>query len=244
LKSLNLETSEEENQLQNMPSPLVLYHQHPWDLSPSAARQIQDDLRQYVLTEPLPIHEIQSVAGVDVSYQDDIACAAVVVFQFPGLRLLEEAAVIVPLTIPYIPGLLSFRELPGILAALEQLQGLPDVLLVDGHGLAHPRRFGLACHLGVLLDLPAIGCAKSILLGEVEALGNEVSSKAELISDGEVLGVALRTRLEVKPVYVSIGHRVDLDSTQQIILACGRGFRLPEPLRRAHIVAKKTCRAQ
>lgn len=227
-----------------MPSPLVLYHQHPWDLSPSAARQIQDDLRQYVLTEPLPIHEIQSVAGVDISYKDDIACAAIVVFQFPGLRLLEEAAAIVPLTIPYIPGLLSFREVPGILAALEQLQGLPDVLLIDGHGLAHPRRFGLACHLGVLLDLPAIGCAKSIMLGEFEALGNEVSSKAELISDGEVLGVALRTRREVKPVYVSIGHRVDLDSAQQIILDCGRGFRLPEPLRRAHILAEKTCRAR
>ena len=227
-----------------MPSPLVLQHQHSWDLTPAAARQVQDDLRAYVRSESLPIQDVQSVAGVDVSYQDDRACAAVVVLQFPGLQPLEQATAELPLSFPYIPGLLSFREVPGILTALEHLGALPDVLIVDGHGLAHPRRFGLACHLGVLLDLPAIGCAKSILVGESGVLGNEVGSTSELILDGEVLGIALRTRREVKPVYVSIGHGVDLDSAVQTVLASGRGFRLPEPIRRAHALAKESYRAR
>lgn len=227
-----------------MSPPLELRHQHPWELSPSAARQVQDDLRAYIRTEPFHIQDIRSIAGVDVSYQDDIVCAAVAVFQIPQLQMLEEATAQVPQTFPYIPGLLSFREAPGILAALEQLSSLPDVLLVDGHGLAHPRRFGLACHLGVLLDLPAIGCAKSIMVGEAGDLGSQADSTAELIFDDEALGVALRTRQDVKPVYVSIGHRIDLDSAVQIVLACGRGYRLPEPIRRAHALAKETSSAR
>jgi deoxyribonuclease V len=209
-----------------MPPTLKLHHQHPWDLTPSTARQLQDDLSGYVRIEPLPLKGIQCVAGVDASFREEKVCAAVAVYQFSDLELL------------------SFREAPGILAALEQLAGLPDVLIVDGHGLAHPRRFGLACHLGVLLDIPTIGCAKSILVGEARDLGKEVGSTAELISDEEMLGVALRTRREVKPVYVSIGHRIDIDSAVQIVLSCGKGYRLPEPIRRAHSIAIQTCLAQ
>lgn len=227
-----------------MPSPLELHHQHLWNLTPSEARQTQDDLRQYVRVEPLPLTSMQHVAGVDVSLQQNKVCAAISVFQLSDLELIVETTAQVPLSFPYIPGLLSFREAPGILAALEQLASLPEILIVDGHGLAHPRRFGLACHLGVLLDLPAIGCAKSILTGNIGFLGSGVGDTADLISDGELVGVALRTRQEVKPVYVSIGHRVDLDSAVQIVLACGRGYRLPEPIRRAHALAKGTCLAR
>jgi deoxyribonuclease V len=178
------------------------------------------------------------VAGVDVSYHQGMVCAAAVVLDLPHLKPIEQALVKIPLSFPYIPGLLSFREAPGILAAMEQLSQLPDVLIVDGHGQAHPRRFGLACHLGVWLDLPTIGCAKSILIGELAPLGTKVGSTAQLNLGTEVLGVALRTRTNVKPVYLSIGHRMDLISAAEIILACTKGYRLPEPSRQAHFLAK------
>jgi deoxyribonuclease V len=165
-------------------------------------------------------------------------------FDFPSLEIIEKAVAEVPLEFPYIPGLLSFREAPGILAAIEQLSAALDVLIVDGHGLAHPRRFGLACHLGVWLDLPTIGCAKSILVGDLDPLGETVGSTANLTLGNELLGVALRTRLNVKPVFLSIGHRMDLVSAIQIVLACGKGFRLPEPTRKAHTLAKEACKSR
>lgn len=165
-------------------------------------------------------------------------------FDFPSLEIIEKAVAEVPLEFPYIPGLLSFREAPGILAAIEQLSASPDVLIVDGHGLAHPRRFGLACHLGIWLDLPTIGCAKSILVGDLTPLGETVGSTANLTLGNELLGVALRTRLNVKPVFLSIGHRMDLVSAIQIVLACGKGFRLPEPTRKAHTLAKEACKSR
>lgn len=181
------------------------------------------------------------MAGVDASYYQGMVCAAVIVLDFPHLKPIEQAVVEFPLSFPYIPGLLSFREAPGILAALKQLSQLPDVLIVDGHGQAHPRRFGLACHLGVWLDLPTIGCAKSILIGELAPLGAKVGSTAKLTLGTEVLGIALRTRTNVKPVYLSIGHRMDLISAAKIILACNKGYRLPEPPRQAHFLAKSAC---
>jgi len=144
-----------------------------------------------------------------------------------------------PATLPYVPGLLSFREAPAILGALSRLNSLPDVLLVDGHGLAHPRRFGLACHLGVLLDMPTIGCAKSILIGEVGPLNGSAGSITILRIEGEELGLAIRTRPGVKPVYVSVGHRADLDSATRILLASCRGYRIPEPIRYAHRLASQ-----
>lgn len=200
-------------------------------------------MREKVRPEPLPLDEIHRVAGVDASHKNNLACAAVVVFDFPSLEPIEQSIVDFQLSFPYIPGLLSFREAPGMLKAIERLTQLPDVLIVDGHGQAHPRRFGLACHLGVLLDLPTIGCAKSILVGRLAPLGLKSGSTAALSLEKEVLGIGLRTRTNVKPVYLSIGHRMDLISAQQIILACSRGYRLPEPIRLAHHLAKSACNA-
>ena len=147
--------------------------------------------------EPLPIGNVHRVAGVDASYQGKSVCASVVVLEFPELQTIEQAVVKVPITFPYVPGLLSFREGPAILAAVEKLSKLPDVLIVDGHGQAHPRHFGLACHLGVLLDLPAMGCAKSILIGNVAPLESLIGSTANITLDDQVLGVALRTKASV-----------------------------------------------
>jgi len=138
---------------------------------------------------------------------------------------------------PYIPGLLSFRELPLILSACEKLSSVPDLVLVDGQGIAHPRRMGLASHLGLLLDKPTVGCAKSRLCGYHDMPGVEPGSYAELIDKDEVVGVALRTRCGVKPVYVSIGHKVDLQTARNRVLECCRGYRLPEPTRLAHLAA-------
>lgn len=185
---------------------------------------------------------IQMVCGVDASYAKDSMFAAAAVFDYQSLALVDQAVSEQPLSFPYIPGLLSFREAPAILAALEQLSRLPDLLLVDGHGLAHPRRFGLACHLGVLLDLPAIGVGKSILVGVVGELGDAVGSTADIVDGDEMLGVALRTRWNVRPVYLSVGHRVDLLSAIRLVLDCTRGYRLPEPCRAAHRLASSAAK--
>lgn len=185
---------------------------------------------------------IQMVCGVDASYAKDSMFAAAAVFDYQSLALVDQAVSEQPLSFPYIPGLLSFREAPAILAALEQLSRLPDLLLVDGHGLAHPRRFGLACHLGVLLDLPAIGVGKSILVGVVGELGDAVGSTADIVDGDEMLGVALRTRWNVRPVYLSVGHRVDLLSAIRLVLDCTRGYRLPEPCRAAHLLASSAAK--
>ncbi len=196
-------------------------------------------MRSQVKVEPLRLDEIRLVAGVDASYHQGMIFAAAILFKFPSQEIVDQTVADMPLEFPYIPGLLSFREAPAILTALAQLSKSPDVLIVDGHGFAHPRRFGLACHLGVWLDLPSIGCAKSILVGEHAPLGSEAGSSAQLTTKGEVLGVALRTRRNVKPVYLSIGHRVDLESAVEVILASGKGYRLPEPTRQAHFLAKE-----
>lgn len=161
------------------------------------------------------------------------------VLDYRTLDKVEQASVERPLDFPYIPGLLSFREAPAYLEVLARLNTVPDVLIIDGHGLAHPRRFGIACHLGVLLDLPTIGCAKSILVGEVAPLDKPKGSTAEIKKNDEVLGLALRTRENVKPVYISVGHRVDLPSAIRITLASGKGYRLPEPARQAHLLTQK-----
>ena len=217
-------------------------NRHPWDVSPQEARQLQDGLREQVLVQPLAEQGITTIAGVDASFGREIIHAAAVLLAYPSQEPIEQTTVQLPLSFPYVPGLLSFREAPAILAALEQLGMRPDVLLVDGHGYAHPRRFGLACHLGVWLDIPSIGCAKSILVGEHPPLDETVGSNAELLDDGEVIGLVVRTRQKVKPVYVSIGHRVDLDSAMRVVLSCGRGYRLPEPVRLAHQLATKARR--
>ncbi len=179
------------------------------------------------------------IAGVDISAGKtrEIATGAVVVLNYPELRLVETKVARGKLNFPYIPGLLSFRESPLILDACQQLTITPDLILVDGQGIAHPRRMGLASHLGLFLNTPTIGCAKSRLCGSHEMPGEKLGSYAEVIDNGETIGAALRTKLGVKPVYVSIGHKVDLNTAIYWVMNCCRGYRLPEPTRLAHLAA-------
>jgi deoxyribonuclease V len=211
---------------------------HPWDVSPQEAIAIQEDLRAAIVVEDR-FDPLRSLAGVDVGFEQDgnVTRAAVAVLRYPDLSPLESALVRRPTRFPYVPGLLSFREAPAILAALAQLEAAPDLLLCDGHGLAHPRRFGLACHLGLLLDIPAIGVGKSRLVGEHSEPGEERGARAPLLDGDHAIGCVLRTRTGVRPVYVSVGHRLSLESAVEIVLACAPKFRLPEPIRRAHRLA-------
>ena len=182
---------------------------------------------------------MKRVAGVDISVdrKGNIARGAVVILSYPQLEPLESQVAERPIEYPYVPGLLTFREAPVILQACEQLSHNPDLILVDGQGIAHPRRLGLAAHLGILLDCPTIGCAKSRLCGEHLTVGTELGDYVELLDGDEVIGAVLRTRTNVKPLYVSIGHRIDLASAIQWVINCSKGYRLPEPTRLAHQVA-------
>ncbi|MCS6845654.1 MAG: deoxyribonuclease V [Caldilineales bacterium] len=188
-----------------------------------------------------PIH---TVAGLDVAWEPtgQTGWAAAAVLRLSDLSLVEVAVAPAPAAFPYVPGLLALRELPAMRAALERLQQPPDLLLCDGHGYAHPRRFGLACHLGVATGLPTIGVAKSRLVGEHGPLGEERGAWQPLRDGGEVIGAAVRTQAGVKPVYVSTGHRVGLTSCVELVLRCAPRYRLPEPLRQAHQAATSACR--
>jgi len=181
-----------------------------------------------------------SVAGVDIGIQGQRARGAVVVLAWPGLEEIERAVAEQPVSFPYVPGLLGFREVPCLIEAFERLRTRPDVALVDGQGRAHPRRFGLACHLGVALDLPTVGVGKSRLVGQHREPGTRRGSRAQLVHQGEVIGAVVRTRDGVKPVYVSIGHRVDLETAVRLVLQSTTRFRLPEPIRAAHRAAAGT----
>jgi deoxyribonuclease V len=213
--------------------------EHPWDLTPAEAIALQGELAQRVRMSELP-DQVSSVAGVDVGLRRGVARAAVVVLTWPQLEIVERSLAERPVTFPYVPGLLSFREAPVILAALGQLVHTPDVLIFDGQGYAHPRRLGLATHVGVLLDHPTVGCAKSRLCGEADEPGEERGSYTWLLDEGEVIGAVLRTRTRVRPVYVSVGHRIRLERAIDLILRSGRGYRLPEPTRWAHRAASQT----
>ena len=206
---------------------------HSWDVTPEEAREIQNRLR----TEVIPTDQfgaINTVAGVDIGLKKDIALASVVVLSFPGLQVVDSEVAECAVRFPYIPGLLSFREVPPLLTAFDRLQTEPDLVIVDGQGIAHPRRFGLASHLGLILT---IGCAKSRLWGRYEEPGPEQGAYTHLIDKGAVIGAAVRTRTNVRVVYVSVGHRISLDSARTLTLACCRGYRLPETTRHAHNAA-------
>jgi deoxyribonuclease V len=179
------------------------------------------------------------VAGVDISAPNarGVAKGAVVVLSYPELSLVDTSVVEQRIDFPYIPGLLSFREAPVAVAAFEKLTLTPDLILVDAQGIAHPRRLGFASHLGLLLDAPTIGCAKSILCGKHQPLGIEAGCHAELIDNDEVVGAALRTKEHTTPIYVSIGHKVNLATALRWVMNCCRGYRLPEPTRLAHLAA-------
>jgi len=209
-----------------------------WPTTIEEAKAEQLRLRKHVEREDrLP--PVRTVAGLDCGFEADgtITRAAVAVLSYPELELVEQAIVRRPTSFPYVPGFLSFREAPAVLDALAQLRTVPDLLLCDGQGLAHPRRFGLACHIGVLADLPSIGAAKSLLTGHHGRLGPERGATAELLDRGEVVGVALRTRTGTQPLYVSLGHRISLTSAVEWVLRCTPRYRLPETTRQAHRLA-------
>ncbi len=218
---------------------------HDWQVSVAQAMDIQQRLAGQVSTSGEVI-TVRYIAGVDISVPKagGMATGAVVVLSYPELRVVETKIASGRLAFPYIPGLLSFRESPLILAACQELTLTPDLILVDGQGIAHPRRMGLASHLGLLLNTPTVGCAKSRLCGEHGEPGSEPGSYAELLDRGEVIGAALRTKPGVKPVYVSIGHKVDLQTAVYWVLECCRGFRLPEPTRLAHLAARGNLRPE
>jgi deoxyribonuclease V len=208
---------------------------HPWDLKPPAAAPLQRQLAARVEAHP-PLPRWAVVAGADVSYNrfSSTFYAGVVVLRAPDWTVVEERSAVLESTFPYVPGLLSFREAPALLAAFAKVRAEPDVVMLDGQGLAHPRRFGLACHVGLWLDRPCLGCAKSVLTGRYENLGREAGSRAPLVDRGQVVGAALRTKTGVQPVFVSVGHKIDLDSAVAVVLGSCRGYRIPEPTRRAH----------
>ncbi|MEA3375791.1 MAG: deoxyribonuclease V [Chloroflexota bacterium] len=209
---------------------------HSWDVSPDEAKRIQRELRDQVVVEPLA-EQPELVAGVDVSVNRGQARAAVVLLSFPELQPLEARTAERPATFPYVPGFLAFREGPVVLEAFGALRERPDVVIFDAHGRAHPRHMGLATHLGVLLDVPTVGCAKSRLCGEHTEPDENKGSWTPLWDGEEVIGAVLRTRDNVRPVFVSVGHRVDLESAVSLVLDCAPRYRLPETTRWAHRVA-------
>jgi deoxyribonuclease V len=218
---------------------------HNWDLSYSQARELQTALASQVQFQPLP-KSPKLVAGLDCAFSKDgkKIFAAVVVLKLPDLKIVETTSAVCQLSFPYIPGLLSFREAPVCIAAVEKLQTEPDVFIIDGQGIAHPRRFGLAAHLGLFFDKPTIGCAKSRLFGSFKEPPPEKGACTWLMDEGrekrdEIIGAVLRTRSSVKPVFVSVGNKCLLDDAVKITLACTTRYRLPEPTRLAHQLVGK-----
>lgn len=207
---------------------------HAWNLTAEEAIALQQELRTQVIAEDR-CDRIEFVAGIDVGYEENntVSRSAIAVLSFPDLQLQETAIARRPTAFPYIPGLLSFREVPVVLDALEKLTIAPDLLLCDGQGYAHPRRFGLACHLGVLVDLPAIGVAKSRYIGEHAALPTPRGRWQPLTDNGETIGAVLRTQTGVNPIYVSVGHRISLATAIDLVLRCAPQYRLPETTRQA-----------
>jgi deoxyribonuclease V len=211
---------------------------HDWNIDITAARALQVRLSRLVVRQGR-ITGPRFIAGIDLSVErwGNKGTAAVVVLEYPRLVPVEVKVVSGEVNFPYIPGLLSFREAPLILAACEQLDIVPDLFMVDGQGIAHPRRLGIAAHLGLFLDAPTIGCAKSPLWGQYKEPETAKGSYTEIMDKGEVIGAALRTKNAVKPVYISIGNKIDLDNAVYWVLECCRGYRLPEPTRLAHLAA-------
>jgi deoxyribonuclease V len=213
---------------------------HPWDVTPKQAMQIQNQLRNKVSVEICP-GATCLVAGADICLDEEKkkGFAGVIVYKFPELVEVERQWAERPLTFPYIPGLLAFREAPILLEAFANLRTEPHVVIFDGQGIAHPRRFGIASHMGVIIDKPTIGCAKSLLTGTYEEPGERAGDSSPLMDGEEVIGLVLRTRDGVNPIFISIGHRIDLENCKRIILQCCDGVRIPKPTREAdHFVAR------
>lgn len=212
---------------------------HDWNLTMQAAIELQKQLAYEVIREDSFAAPVTTVAGIDLGYdrQTDLSRAVAVVLKFPELELIESAEAILPIQFPYVPGLLSFRETPVAIKALEKLKNAPDLILCDGQGIAHPRRFGIACHIGLFTGVPSIGVAKSLLIGKYGALDETRGSTAPLIHYNEEVGVALRTKNKVQPVYVSVGHKISLQTAANYVLQCVTKYRLPETTRLADRMA-------
>lgn len=221
---------------------------HDWDVTPAEAVHIQKKLAKNIRLEAFD-SEIRRVAGADISYNigSERFYAGVVVLEWPHLQIVEEAVAVKESRFPYIPGLLSFREAPVLLEAFQQLACCPDVIIVDGHGIAHPRKIGIASHVGLFLDFPSIGCAKRKLTGiyDENDLADLAGSVISLQTpEGEVIGSVVRTKDRVKPVFVSPGHKTDIKTSVNIVLKCCKGYRLPEPTRLAHYLVNRVRKEQ
>lgn len=214
---------------------------HPWDVDTARAKELQLELRERLVLRPPRKFRPRLVAGADLSIVRgrDTGHAALVVVDVTSMETLEEATASVEVDFPYVPGLLSFRELPPLAAAWRRLERRPDAVVFDAHGLAHPRRFGLACHGGLLFDVPALGVAKSVLVGEYEEPAVEKGSTEPLLHEGETVGTVLRSRTDVRPVFVSPGHRMDRRTAVRLALEVTPRYRLAEPVRRAHELANR-----
>jgi deoxyribonuclease V len=229
--------------LPQLHSPIIIsnvkiQNLHGWQITAAEAKQIQLGLASQVSPKSNHI-EPRFIGGVDISAPNPagFARAAAIVLSYPEFDIVEVKTIEDKPNFPYVPGLLSFREAPLILAVCEKLSVNPDLIIVDGQGIAHPRRFGIASHLGLILDTPTIGCAKSRLCGTHSPVASQAGAYADLIDNGEIIGVALRTKVNTKPVYVSIGHMIDLSTAIGWVMNCCRGYRLPEPSRLAHLAA-------
>ncbi|MBI4052027.1 MAG: endonuclease V [Elusimicrobia bacterium] len=205
---------------------------HSWDVTPRQAIRIQERLRKQVLTGGrLP--KVRYVAGADISWKGGVGYAGVIVFRFPDLEEIERVWAVGKPSFPYVPGLLSFREGPLLLKVFRKLRTEPDIIFFDGQGMAHPRRIGIASHMGLLLNKPTIGCAKSRLIGEYREPNGKTGGRALLRDQGETIGVVLRTKRRVSPIFVSIGHKISLRDAAHLTLKCSDGFRIPKPTRLA-----------
>ncbi len=220
---------------------MKIQHLHRWDVSYKEAVSIQRKLKERIILHDNLPGRISTIAGADISYskQSDLFFAAVVLLEYPAMAVVEESCFTERVSFPYIPGLLSFREGPAVLKAFENLHNIPDVVIFDGQGIAHPRGIGLASHMGLFLDVATIGCAKRRLVGEYGEVGLEVGDYADLILDDQVVGAAVRTKKKVKPVFISPGHKISMRTAMDVVLSCCRGYRLPEPVRKAHLAVNR-----
>lgn len=216
-------------------------HLHTWNVDYREARSFQERLTYLLLLHDRLPATIKTIAGMDVSYtkRSGLLFAAAVVLDYPSMKVIEEASAVEEVHFPYIPGLLSFREGPPLIAAFEKLKRRPDIIMLDGQGIAHPRGLGLASHMGLFLDLPSIGCAKTKLVGVFDEPPPEAGSMSELLYESMVVGVALRTKKNVKPIFVSQGHKVGLATAVSLVFSSTRGYRIPEPTRQAHIAVNR-----
>jgi deoxyribonuclease V len=214
---------------------------HSFDVTYQDAQAIQESLRTKLVLSDIPDPPIKIIAGADISYarHTDLFFAAAILFSYPGMEIIEEVYATEKATFPYIPGLLTFREGPALLAAFAKLSRVPDLVIFDGQGVAHPRGIGLASHMGLFLNIPTIGCAKTRLVGSHGEVGEEAGNHVPLIYDNRIVGAVLRTKSRIKPVFVSLGHGISLQKAVDVTISCCRGYRIPEPVRRAHLAVNR-----